>query len=88
MSQPDEDGRDYEAESRPNPDEPPIATEHEILCAMKGFGGGFMKALAEAYLRGDGGNRAIIRAAFREYWEKYAKMAILARNKEEDGDVG
>ena len=64
---------------QPDNDEPPIATEAEIIAAMKELGGGFVKALAEAYLRGDHNNRFTIRSAFREYWDKYAAMAILSR---------
>jgi len=90
-TQPDEDGRDYEVESRPNPDEPDKPTEAEILSAMDGYGGGFVKALAEAYRRGDMNNRFIIRTAFRHYWEQYSTMAIAIRavkpgNDEEESE--
>lgn len=43
--------------------------------AMKRVGGGFVKALGEALMRADPGNRARIKGAFPEYWEQYRKIA-------------
>lgn len=43
--------------------------------AMKRMGGGFVKALGEALMRADPGNRARIKEAFPEYWEQYRKIA-------------
>lgn len=39
--------------------------------AMNQFGGGFVKALAEAYMRADGSNSAKIEAAFPEIMREY-----------------
>lgn len=43
--------------------------------AMKRVGGGFVKALGDALMRADPGNRARIKEAFPEYWEQYRKIA-------------
>lgn len=43
--------------------------------AMRTVGGGFVKALGEALMRADPGNRARIKEAFPEYWEQYRTIA-------------
>jgi 2-oxo-4-hydroxy-4-carboxy--5-ureidoimidazoline (OHCU) decarboxylase len=47
---------------------------------MQRFGGGFVKALAEAFQRADTENRARIRTAFPEYWDKYALMVRVTQD--------
>lgn len=50
--------------------------------AMKQYGGGFVKALAEAASHADAINLQKIRQAFPEYWKEYSKMGeALKRNK-------
>lgn len=46
-----------------------------VAGAMRKYGGGFVKALAEAIVRADSENLEKLRGAFPEYFEKYAKMA-------------
>lgn len=48
--------------------------QHLILEKMQEFGGGFVRALATAYLNADPENRGKIRNTFREYWSKYADI--------------
>ena len=55
-----------------------------VVQAMRRFGGGFVKALAEAYLHADEDNQARIRATWPEYWESYRQMA--AARVDEDGE--
>ena len=45
--------------------------------AMIEYGGDFVKRLAMLYRVGDPDNRARIKAAFPEYWEKYRLMAKM-----------
>lgn len=47
----------------------------DVTDAMKQHGGGFVIALAELWRRGDEDNRRRIKAAWPEYWERYAGMA-------------
>jgi len=46
-----------------------------IVEAMKKYGGGFVKALAECFFHADPENFIKLRATFSEYWEQYEKMA-------------
>lgn len=43
-----------------------------VVDNMRRFGGGFVQALAAAWVRADLDNRARIKAAFPELWEKYS----------------
>jgi hypothetical protein len=45
------------------------------LEAMEKYGGSFVKALAEAYLRADAENRARLKAAFPEIFDRYRHIA-------------
>lgn len=47
----------------------------KIANAMREYGGGFVKALAEAIVRADSENLEKLKGAFPEYFEKYAEMA-------------
>lgn len=49
--------------------------DHQTIEAMKRYGGGFVKALADAALLADDINLERLKAAFPEYWKKYSDMA-------------
>jgi hypothetical protein len=51
-------------------------SEEKVVDAMLKYGGSFVKALAEAYIRGDIHNRRKIRETWSNYWEEYQKMAL------------
>lgn len=58
------------------PDEkqfPPL-TDHQIAVTMLHYGGGFVKAIANAWFHGDSLNKPRVRAAFPEYWELYDRL--------------
>jgi len=46
---------------------------------MQSFGGSFAQRLASLYIAADDDNRAIIRTAFQDIWNRYAAMG----NREE-----
>lgn len=48
---------------------------HPILSTMETYGGSFVKGLAHLYYKSDSVNRAIIKIAFNNYFDKYEKMA-------------
>ena len=50
-------------------------SDHEVIHAMRVFGGGFVHALAEAAARADQVNLELIKATFADIWAKYAEMA-------------
>ena len=47
----------------------------DMVDAMKRFGGGFVKALAECFVRADDDNLLRLERAFPEYVKKYREMA-------------
>lgn len=47
----------------------------KVIECMQKYGGGFMKALAEAFLKADPINRWKIKGAFDDEWEEYRTMA-------------
>jgi len=49
--------------------------DHEVIHAMRVFGGGFVHALAEAAARADERNLALIKATFSAIWAKYTEIA-------------
>ena len=51
--------------------------ENEIVVveAMEKYGGGFVKALAECFRRADHINLAILKTAFKHYWDEYEEIA-------------
>jgi len=51
------------------------AADIETIDAMRRYGGGFVKALAEAAARADDENLQLIKGTWAEYWERYAEMA-------------
>jgi len=52
--------------------------DEEIVVAMARYGGGFVSLLAKLYRQADADNRARIKAAWPEYFRKYAELAALA----------
>lgn len=48
---------------------------YEIIEVMKRFGGSFVQALAEAWLKADPVNRQKIKDTWPEYWSRYTEMA-------------
>ena len=49
--------------------------DYYMWIAMKEYGGGFVKSLAEALVHADHMNYAKLEKAFPEYFAKYRKMA-------------
>ena len=58
--------------------------KHRTIEAMRQHGGSFVRALAEAWLRGDELNRQKIEAAWRETWLRYEAMAERMEEKAHD----
>ena len=57
-------------------------SDYWTVKAMKTYGGGFVKALAEAASQADAINLQRIKNAWPEYWSKYSDMGeSLKRNK-------
>ena len=56
--------------------------EWEVVQAMKHYGGGFVKALANAWFHADEDNQRRIREAWPEYWGEYDSMAEMMRNQD------
>lgn len=50
-------------------------TEYDVLEAMRIDGGGFIKALAEAWARADMNNKAKLMRAFGDYYDEYCERA-------------
>ncbi len=46
----------------------------KIIEAMYKYGGGFVKALAECFLKADAENFIILKAVFSKYWTEYREM--------------
>lgn len=57
-------------------------TDADVAHAMSTYGGSFVQALAQAWLRGDPVNRDRIRVAFPEYWTQYHELIALRRQRE------
>lgn len=53
----------------------------DVSFAMRKYGGGFVKCLGEALIRADPNNRQRIKDAFPEYWDKYLKLAKIAKER-------
>jgi len=54
--------------------------KYEMLLAMRKYGGGFVKALAEAWSHAEADNSARLERAFPEYVEHY--MALAGRDNQ------
>ena len=48
--------------------------EQIVLTNMQKYGGGFVKALAGAFIRADRNNFNKLRNAFPDYWKEYKKF--------------
>lgn len=48
--------------------------DYWTLKAMSKYGGGFVKALAQAAHQADANNRERIKNAFPEYWKEYTRI--------------
>jgi len=55
--------------------------EFHVLTAMQYHGGAFVKALADAWFHADADNRARLRAAFPDIWDRYAELAARTRDE-------
>lgn len=53
--------------------------DHEIIDAMRTYGGSFVRALAEAAACADCGNLQRLKEAFPDYWEKYEDIATTPK---------
>lgn len=58
-------------------------TDYQTINAMRWYGGSFVRALAETAFCADPANLERLKAAFPEYWAKYAAMAKPKAVKEE-----
>lgn len=54
--------------------------EFEIIETMRKYGGGFVQALAECFMRADHINFAKLRLAFDNYWTQYKDMKEAITN--------
>jgi hypothetical protein len=59
-------------------------TDHDVLFAMRIYGGAFVKALATAAMHADRENMERIKTAFPEYWTEYEKLAPHAKTLREN----
>jgi hypothetical protein len=50
-------------------------TDHDVVSAMKRYGGGFVASLADTFSRADSANQTIIKLAFPMYWEAYTDLS-------------
>jgi hypothetical protein len=58
------------------------ARDVDVIDAMRTYGGGFVKALAEAASRADEPNLALIKSTWPDYWIQYAELAEKRRAHE------
>lgn len=56
-----------------------MPTDWDVVRTMERFGGGFVRALADACHRADPENLAKIKATWPELWAEYAEMAETVR---------
>lgn len=59
--------------------------DYPVVAAMRRYGGGFVKALAEAVYLADPAHAARLKAAFPEVWLKYGALAERDAQAERDG---
>jgi hypothetical protein len=58
---------------------------YETLEAMDTYGGGFVRSLAECYRRADLFNKSRLEVAFKEYFDRYEKMAENIKRRQKHG---
>ena len=49
--------------------------ELKVVEAMRTYGGSFIQSLAECFIHADEFNKAILKNAFRRYWNEYEQTA-------------
>jgi len=59
-------------------------TDFDVIETMIHLGGSFVRALGHAWRAADTDNRARLRAAFPEYWDRYKELAALKLPPEAD----
>lgn len=64
------------------------AGELETIEAMRKYGGSFVQALAEAAIRADTDNLAIIKLAFYSIWSKYEQWGKNDKGMRANNDNG
>jgi hypothetical protein len=60
-------------------------SDEQIVDTMAKMGGSFVKALADCWRRGDGHNKAKLKAAFPEYWRDYRAKTVHERGVGSEG---
>jgi hypothetical protein len=60
----------------------------DVIEAMIKFGGSFVHALGTAYRAADASNQAKLKAAFPDYWTKYADIARRAEGPHATENTG
>lgn len=55
--------------------------DYQIVDAMECYGGGFVKALAQAWRHGDPINRRRIKMAFADYWQEYESQYVTGKGR-------
>lgn len=56
-------------------------SDDDILEAMTNYGGSFVRQLAKLFRLADDGNRRRLLATFPEYWDRYAELVRLRRER-------
>ncbi len=54
--------------------------DYDIVNAMRRYGGSFVSGLGKLWFSADADNKRRLKTAFPEYWEKYAKLAKMAKD--------
>ena len=60
-----------------------LPTDHQVLSAMRKYGGGFIASLGSAGFNADGHNLSRLKAAWPDEWHKYTALAKMDAQKEE-----
>lgn len=61
-----------------------MAADYWTLEAMRKYGGGFVKQLAELAVHADRFNMQKIKSAWPEYWDQYEKLGLELQRKYEE----
>lgn len=56
-------------------------TDHEVINAMRIYGGSFITHLSRLYDCADTTNQSRIRDAFHDYWAEYTELATMLKKK-------
>ena len=60
--------------------------DYKVICAMRAYGGSFVKALATCAAHADASNFAKIKATWPDYWQEYTRMALEEHHIEFSGN--